>query len=308
MWPSCTQILTPTPSLLGVQDGASDLNMVTWDGSAWGTVTELDAATGHTYRENFTYVWYRDAPVITNLDGETLSYSEDSAATPIDQGGNASVVLGSGLNYDGGNLTVSFTSGSTSAEDVLGIRNQGSGAGQIGLSGANVTYGGTVIGTYSGGSLGSNLVITLNANATDVAVSALISNITYANANTSTPSTTDRNVRFVVTNPLGHASANCDVTVTVTAVNDAPVNSIPGAQSTNEDTPRVFSVGNGNLISIVRCGCGQCQRAGQPECEQRHLEPVWHHRSVVLGRAMAPAMRAWCSAARSVPSTRLWQD
>ena len=242
--------------MLGVQDGASDLNMVTWDGSAWGTVTELDAATGHTYRENFTYVWYRDAPVISNLDGETLSYSEDSAATPIDQGGNASVVLGSGLNYDGGNLTVSFTSGSTSAEDVLGIRNQGSGAGQIGLSGANVTYGGTVIGTYSGGSLGSNLVITLNANATDVAVSALISNITYANANTSTPSTTDRNVRFVVTNPLGHASANCDVTVTVTAVNDAPVNSIPGAQSTNEDTPRVFSVGNGNLISISDVDAG----------------------------------------------------
>ena len=38
--------------------------------------------------------------------------------------------------------------------------------------------------------------------------------------------------------------------VTLTAVNDAPLNSVPGAQATNEDTPLVFSAGGGNLISI----------------------------------------------------------
>jgi len=41
--------------------------------------------------------------------------------------------------YKGGNLTGSFTAGSTGAEDVLGIRNQGTGAGQIGVSGAKDT-------------------------------------------------------------------------------------------------------------------------------------------------------------------------
>ena len=40
------------------------------------------------------------------------------------------------------------------------------------------------------------------------------------------------------------------VALTVTAVNDAPVNTVPGAQTTNEDTAKVFSVGGSNLISI----------------------------------------------------------
>src|SRR5207249_7013188 len=41
-----------------------------------------------------------------------------------------------------------------------------------------------------------------------------------------------------------------NVAITVNAVNDAPVNSVPAAQSTNEDTALVLSSGNGNLISI----------------------------------------------------------
>src|SRR5206468_13097253 len=38
--------------------------------------------------------------------------------------------------------------------------------------------------------------------------------------------------------------------------NNAPVNSVPGAQSTNEDTNLVFSAGNGNLISISDADAG----------------------------------------------------
>ena len=236
--------------MMGVQDDHQDLNFVAWDGSAWGVVTELDADTGQTYRENFTYVWYQNAPAIMNLAGDTLAYTEDQAATVIDQGTAASAVLSSGYDYNGGNLTVSFTAGSTNAEDVLGVRNQGVGAGQIGVSGANISYAGTVIGTVTGGTGGTSLVITLNANATDAAVSALISNITYQNTNTSAPSTTNRTVRYVLTSATGLASLDNNVTVTVTAVNDAPLNTKPGAQSTNEETALVFSSGNGNLISI----------------------------------------------------------
>ncbi len=39
-------------------------------------------------------------------------------------------------------------------------------------------------------------------------------------------------------------------------VNDAPINTVPVTQSTNEDTARVFSVGNGNLISISDVDAG----------------------------------------------------
>src|SRR5678815_3676573 len=47
-----------------------------------------------------------------------------------------------------------------------------------------------------------------------------------------------------------------NVAITVNAVNDAPVNTVPPAQSTNEDTALVFSSGNGNLISISDVDAG----------------------------------------------------
>ena len=46
-------------------------------------------------------------------------------------------------------------------------------------------------------------------------------------------------------------TATATVSVTVNNVNnDPPVNAIPGAQITAEDTPLVFSIGNGNAISV----------------------------------------------------------
>src|SRR5262245_5569305 len=160
---------------------------------------------------------------MANLAGDTLAYSEGAGAQVIEQGGNATVTDADSANFNTGTLTVSFASGGDSTEDVLGIRNQGTGAGQIGLSGSNVLYGGTVIGTYSGGSGGANLVITFNNNATPTVATALIKNITYQNTDTASPTTTTRTVRFVMTDGDGQTSANYDATVTVTGVNDAPV-------------------------------------------------------------------------------------
>lgn len=64
--------------------------------------------------------------------------------------------------------------------DALGVRNQGTGAGQIGVAGTTVTYGGTPIATFTGGTGGVNLVLNLNGSATPAAVQALIRNLTYA--------------------------------------------------------------------------------------------------------------------------------
>jgi hypothetical protein len=50
---------------------------------------------------------------------------------------------------------------------------------------------------------------------------------------------------------LGGALADTDtLNITVNAVNDAPVNSVPGAQITNDEDPVTFSQSRGNLISI----------------------------------------------------------
>ncbi|MEK6641562.1 MAG: DUF4347 domain-containing protein, partial [Nitrospirota bacterium] len=161
-------------------------------------------------------------PTITNLSGDRLSYSEGAGAVVIEQSGNALVADVDSANFDTGRLTVLIPAGNDSAEDVLAIRNQGTGAGQIGVSDSNVTYGGVTIGTFAGGSSGTNLVVTLNASATPTAVTALVRNITYQDTDTNAPTTGVRTVRYVLTDGDGGTSANYDTTVTVSGVNDAP--------------------------------------------------------------------------------------
>ena len=66
-----------------------------------------------------------------------------------------------------------FTAGGT-AEDQLAIRNEGNSAGQIGVAGTTVSFGGTTIGSFTGGTDGfTPLIISLNANADVAAVEAL---------------------------------------------------------------------------------------------------------------------------------------
>ncbi|MFO0701137.1 MAG: tandem-95 repeat protein, partial [Nitrospira sp.] len=186
-------------------------------------VTDGDGGTSALQTRTISMTPVNDAPTITSLSGDSLSYNEGDGAVVIEQGGNALVADVDSIDFNSGTLTVSFTAGSDSAEDVLGVRNQGTGAGQIGVSGSNIAYGGTVIGTYTGGSGGTNLVITLNSNATPTAVTALVKNITYENTDTAAPATGARTVRFVLTDGGGGTSANYDTTVTVSGVNDAPV-------------------------------------------------------------------------------------
>ncbi|MCH9664028.1 MAG: hypothetical protein K0U66_10310, partial [Gammaproteobacteria bacterium] len=164
-----------------------------------------------------------DGPVITNLGGDALAYTEGDGASVIDQSTNAAVTDVDSADFDTGTLTVSFTAGSDSAEDVLAIQNQGTGAGQIGVSGSNVTYQGVPIGTFTGGTSGTDLVITLNASADATAVSALTQNITYENTDTDNPTTGSHTVRYVITDGDGGTSANYDTTVTFAAANDVPV-------------------------------------------------------------------------------------
>ena len=55
---------------------------------------------------------------------------------------------------------------------------------------------------------------------------------------------------FTYTVTSGGVSETANVSVNVIAVNDPPVNGVPAAQSTNEDTARVFSTANNNALSV----------------------------------------------------------
>ncbi len=135
-------------------------------------------------------------PVRLNGFGPSATFLENAV-----NGGpqllDADVVFTSnGSGFDGGRLTVS----GLLAEDSVSVRNQGTGAGEIGLSGADVTFAGEVIGALAGGS-GAVLTITFNASATAEAIDALIQNLTYANSS-NTP-TTSRTLSINVTNAAG---------------------------------------------------------------------------------------------------------
>ena len=91
--------------------------------------------------------------------------------------------------------------------------------------------------------------MTLTGSATKANWQTALRSITYNNTS-NTPDTSNRTINFVVND--GFANSNTGArTVSVAAVNDAPVNSVPGAQTTAMNTAKVFSTGNGNLISVT---------------------------------------------------------
>lgn len=157
------------------------------------------------------------APVIAGVGATPLSVGEDDPFTVVTATGT--VTDGDSPNLAGGTLTVDLAVGSQPA-DQLGIRNQGVAAGEIGVSGSDVTYGGTTIGVVTGGP-DEPLVVALDTDATPDAVQALLRNVTYRNL--SDAPVASRTVRFVLTDGDGGTSAPVTRDVTVTAVDDPAV-------------------------------------------------------------------------------------
>ncbi|MBE5981193.1 MAG: hypothetical protein E7249_19020 [Paenibacillaceae bacterium] len=159
-------------------------------------------------------------PIISNLDGDTVSFTEGGSAVPLDKDSDATVKVDSahGSFYTGGSVTASITSNIVASEDVLEIAQTGG----ITLSGSDVLYSGTSIGTYSGGTSGTGLTVLLNLNANDTNVAALIKAITYKNTNIVKPDTKPRTIKVAAVDNLYHSEPVC-TTVNVQGVNYSPV-------------------------------------------------------------------------------------
>nr|WP_263013019.1 tandem-95 repeat protein [Ancylothrix sp. D3o] len=184
-------------------------------------------------------------PPVISLASASLSYTENSGVVVVDSG--ASVSDSDSADFNGGVLTVQFSGATGLGEDSLSIQNVGNGAGQIGVAGSTISYGGVAIGTFSGGNNGSTpLVVNLNAIANITAVSALLKNIVYLN-NSENPSATPRTVEFQMTDGDNGVGLPVSKTINVVPVNDAPTISAITAQSTNEDTATAaisFTIGD----------------------------------------------------------------
>ncbi|HQR97849.1 tandem-95 repeat protein [Polaromonas sp.] len=192
------------------------------------TVTDTAGATS-TQTLTVTVNGANDRPIGT-VSGGTTTFTEGNnvVSTPV--------VIDSGItvsDVDNTNLTgatVSIGSGFATGQDVLGFTTMGSITGSY-----NATTG----------------VLTLSGTATVAQYEAALRSVTYTNTS-DTPSTTARTINYVVNDgqALNNLSTVASKMVSVVAVNDAPINTVPGGQTMTEDASKVFSTANGNAITV----------------------------------------------------------
>ncbi|WP_020680921.1 DUF4347 domain-containing protein [Marinobacterium rhizophilum] len=189
-----------------------------WNTGADAAVNIVDASGNGITVSNFNA-----APVISNLNGDSVSYVEGAGSVLLDSGSNATLSDADSTDFNGGNLTVTITSGENAAEDLLSLTTSGTVSLAGTTAGSNVSVAGTVIGTLGNNiAAGNDLVVNFNANATPSHIQVLVRALSYQNSDTTDPTTGARIVRVTVSDGDGGTSANADVTVNVTGVNDAP--------------------------------------------------------------------------------------
>src|SRR4030095_9567206 len=157
-----------------------------------------------------------------------LAYTENAGAVAIDPG----LTVTDADSTDLTGATVAITAGFVSAQDTLAFTNQ------LGITG-----------NYNSGTG----VLILTGTTTVANYQAALRTVTYANG--SDNPTTSRTITFTASDGLS-TPGSATRGIAITAVNDAPVNTVPGPQSTNEDTAKVFSSGNGNQISVADVDLG----------------------------------------------------
>ncbi|MFM7076088.1 MAG: S8 family serine peptidase, partial [Planctomycetaceae bacterium] len=159
-----------------------------------------------------------DAPVLGGI-AATVPYVENDVIAPA---ASATVSDLDSVDVSGGRLTVSVAVNPQST-DRLQIASAGVEAGQVGVSGANVTIGGVVVGTFTGGTSGTAaLIVTFNATATPADAEAVLRAVRYRSVSEN-PLPSTRVLRYVLTDGDGGTSVAVNQTVEMTVVNDAPV-------------------------------------------------------------------------------------
>ncbi|MGX5820966.1 T9SS type B sorting domain-containing protein [Chitinophaga lutea] len=168
------------------------------------------------------------APVIAGLNGDGVSYTELAAPALLDALSDATVTDADSPNFgNGGSLAVRITPAPT-AGDVLSVTNTA----PISVTGVTVNWNAFTIGTISGGVGGTPLTVTFNPSATPARVTDLLRAIAYSS--TSVNPGMSRTVEVTVTDPNGKTSNVATVTVIITPVNDAPVNTVPSGYTADE--------------------------------------------------------------------------
>lgn len=191
-----------TVTITGVDDGDNDNNV--------GYKIKTSIIATPTSDANYALVDPADV-LVTNIDNENVApvltlprgttfYGIGTDGIAVDS--HTTLVDTDPSSYAGGTLTLTLTHAKPG--DSLSIRNDGTGAGQVGVAGSEITYGGVVVGTFVGGT-GAPLVVTFNGAATPAIAQAVARVVVFSNSNAS-PDTTVRTVQMVATDGLGGSS------------------------------------------------------------------------------------------------------
>ncbi|TPL71193.1 hypothetical protein FJ941_28830, partial [Mesorhizobium sp. B2-3-13] len=178
-----------------------------------------------------------DAPIL-DLNGAaggtstTLSYSPGGSAARIAP--SATVADIDSSKFGGGSLRVSITQ-NKAVSDQITISTDAS----VTISNGSVFVAGIKVGTVSGGSNGSDLVVSLVSGATPSSVSVLLEHISYSNS-LGSPPTSARTVAFTLVDGGGTANGGTDTglataTINVGAGNHAPTGAVSVAGVATED-------------------------------------------------------------------------
>ena len=247
-----------SPSLtFSVGAGTADATM-----TFTGTIADINQALdGVIYAPNPGYNGYDTLTITTNDLGNTGTGGPLSDVDTVDitvGNPNAPAVDLSGADQAGNDFSASWTEGSgpvavvdadatlvDSDENLtqltVTITNLLDGASES-LS-ANPGATGLLVNYDSGAG-----VLTISGAGTAADYQQVLRTARYDNTS-DTPDTTVRVIAFTPTDSLSNGNT-ATTTLTMTATNDPPVNAVPGAQSTTQDTPLLFSLTGGNGISV----------------------------------------------------------
>lgn len=166
------------------------------------------------------------SPVVTTSGG-AAAFTENGAPVTIDAA--IAITDVDSTSFNGGSLVAEITANGE-AKDLLAIRHEGFGAGQVGVVPGNlpsnnfVTFGGETVGTFASiaGSNNASLLINFNSFAASPAVAtAFARSITYVSTSEN-PGAAPRTVRFIANDGKGGVSGPATRIVSVTPINDAP--------------------------------------------------------------------------------------
>ena len=144
------------------------------------------------------------------LPAAAITFREGDAPIAVAE---AATLFNPVATLSGGNLTIGVSRGD--GADTLSLQP----GGNVSLTGANVFFGATGIGTI--GSPGPTLVVTFNAAATTAMAEEVLRRVEFANASEN-PAATQRIIAATLTNSLGFISAPATRFLTVIPVNDPP--------------------------------------------------------------------------------------